>query len=165
MDSIKRLLSRAGGVALVTMALSASEARAQTARSYFPVFPCRLWDTRAPVGPRGGPKLSANTERCFAVHGICEVPTTAQAAAITLTVVGATDFGDLRAFPTGSPLPVASVVNFRGDGSALANGTIIPIGTDGRVCIHVDMPLGSTGQVHVLGDVFGYFAPPSPPLP
>lgn len=165
MDSIKRRLSTAGWVALVAVALTPSDAHAQAGLSYFPVTPCRLWDTRGPVGERGGPKMGANTERCFPVHGICQVPTTAQAAAINLTVAAATDFGNLRAFPSGTTAPIASVLNFRGDGAAVANGTIIPIGADGRVCIRVDMPAGSTGQVHVLGDVFGYFAPPVPLLP
>jgi hypothetical protein len=46
------------------------------------------------------------------------------------------------------------------DGPLSFNGAIIPIGSDGRVCIRVDMPPGSVGQVHLIGDTTGYFSFP-----
>jgi hypothetical protein len=144
----------------LAVALFAPAAMAQVGPlSFFPLTPCRAFDTRNPPGPSGGPKLGANTERCFPIRGACGVPSTAVAVVINLTSSASTDFGNLRAYPSGTPAPLASVLNFLGDGVAIANGSIIPIGNDGRICLRVDMPPGSLGQVHAIGDVSGYFAP------
>src|SRR5207244_955540 len=44
--------------------------------SFFPLTPCRVLDTRGPVGPQGGPALSANTVRNFSIINVngCGVP-------------------------------------------------------------------------------------------
>ncbi len=101
--------------------------------SFFPLTPCRVVDTRGPVGPQGGPSLSANTVRNFAIINVngCGVPTTAKAAAINITVVQATDNGDLRLFPYQSPVPLASMINFSTIDFALANGAIVPLANIG----------------------------------
>jgi hypothetical protein len=165
MRAIQAVLCRLPLPALAAVALgvAASPAQAQTPLSFYPVTPCRLWDTRQPNGPQGGPKLNANSDRDFPVKGFCGVPATAVAAALNLTVVGATDLGDIRAFPQGTTMPNASVLNYLGDGVAIANGAILMLGSAGtgqnmfHITIHVDMPAGSTGQVHSLADVNGYF--------
>ncbi len=129
--------------------------------SFFPLTPCRVVDTRGPVGPQGGPSLSANTIRNFAIINVngCGVPTTAKAAAINITVVQATDNGDLRLFPYQSPVPLASMINFSTIDFALANGAIVPLANIGGLDISVqtDMPPSSSGNVHLVVDVTGYF--------
>ena len=129
--------------------------------SFFPLTPCRVVDTRGPVGPQGGPSLSANTVRNFAIINVngCGVPTTAKAAAINITVVQATDNGDLRLFPYQSPVPLASMINFSTIDFALANGAIVPLANIGGLDISVqtDMPPSSSGNVHLVIDVTGYF--------
>jgi len=129
--------------------------------SFFPLTPCRVVDTRGPVGPQGGPSLSANTVRNFAIINVngCGVPATAKAAAINLTIVQPTDSGDLRIFPYQSAVPLASVINFSTVDFALANGAIVPLANVGGldVSVQTDMPVGSSGNVHLVIDVTGYF--------
>jgi hypothetical protein len=161
MGSILWMTARTRRLLLPALALGAwpATALAQNPMGFVPLPPCRVWDTRTPPGPSGGPKLTANTERCFPVRGSCGVDATARAVVLNLTATAATDLGDFRAYPGpgGGTPPLASVLNFLGDGAAGANNVIVPIGTDGRVCIRVDMPIGSVGQVHSIADTTGYF--------
>ena len=149
-------------VLAATVGLLVSQAaRAGGPYSFFPLTPCRVVDTRGPTGPQGGPALSANTTRNFTIIGVnsCGVPNTAKAAAMNVTAILATDGGDLRIWPYQSPVPLASVINFSTADFALANGAIIPLANIGGVDISVqtDMPVNSTGTVHLVIDVTGYF--------
>jgi hypothetical protein len=129
--------------------------------SFFPLTPCRVVDTRGPVGPQGGPALAANTIRSFTIINVnsCGVPATAKAAAMNITIVSPTDVGDLRIWPYQSPVPLASVINFSTADFALANGVLIPLANISGIDISVqnDMPPGSAGTVHLVVDVTGYF--------
>jgi hypothetical protein len=129
--------------------------------SFFPLTPCRVVDTRGPVGPQGGPSLSANTVRSFAIINVngCGVPSSAKAASVNITAILATDLGDLRVFPYQSPAPLASVINFSTADFALANGAIVPLANIGGLDISVqtDMPPSSSGNVQLVIDVTGYF--------
>ncbi len=127
---------------------------------FVPLTPCRIVDTRNPPGPTGGPALAANTQRSFPIVAMCGVPGTAAAVAMNVTVAQPTDFGDLRIWPAGTSVPLASVINWVPSDLAVANGAIIPLGTDGsgnHVTVQCDMPPGSTGNVHLILDVTGYF--------
>ncbi len=141
--------------------LVSEAARAGGPYSFYPLTPCRVVDTRNAVGPQGGPALSANTVRNFTIIGVngCGVPATAKAAAMNVTAILATDGGDLRIWPYQSPVPLASVINFSTADFALANGAIIPLANIGGLDISVqtDMPVGSSGTVHLVIDVTGYF--------
>ena len=118
-------------------------------------------DTRNPVGPQGGPALAANTIRSFTIININSwgVSSTAQAAAMNITAIQATDNGNLRILPYLSPVPLASVIKFSTADFALANGAIIPLANIGGLDISVqtDMPVASTGTLHLVIDVTGYF--------
>jgi hypothetical protein len=120
---------------------------------YFTLSPCRVADTRNAPGPSGGPALSANTVRPFPVTGLCGIPSSAKAVAINLAVVLPSNGGDLRLFPSGSPAPLASAINFRA-GIVRANNAIVPVGTGGQISVQCDMPSGAT---NFFFDVFGYF--------
>ena len=126
------------------------------ASNFFTVTPCRVADTRNSVGPSGGPALGANTIRSFPVTGICGIPSTATAIALIVTVVGETDFGDLRLYPAGSPAPISSAINFAVQ-KVRASNAIIALGSGGQIAVQCDMTPGSTGQTHFLFDVTGYF--------
>jgi hypothetical protein len=134
-------------------------ARAAGPYSFYPLTPCRVVDTRNPVGPAGGPALAANAIRNFPITGSCGVPSTAKAASLNVTVVMPTDLGDLRIFPYQAPVPMASVINFGTADFALANGAMIPLAGIGGLDISVqtDMAPGSSGHVHLVVDVTGYF--------
>jgi hypothetical protein len=148
-------------LAALGLLLAAGAAEAQGGPFKFvPLAPCRIVDTRGAAGPTGGPVLLANSDRSFPIRGACGVPGTAQAAVFNVTVATPTDVGDLRIFPAGTAAPLASVINWLTSDLALANGAIIPLGDDGggnHVAVHVDMPLGSAGTVHLILDVTGYF--------
>jgi len=120
---------------------------------FFTLTPCRVADTRNPASPSGGPALAANTSRSFPAVGLCGIPADARAIAINVTVVGETDVGDLRLYPTGGPVPGTSTINFLAN-EPLANNAIMALGTGGRISVQCDMPTGTT---HFLFDVHGYF--------
>jgi hypothetical protein len=123
------------------------------ALSFYPVTPCRVADTRGDVGPFGGPILGTGTTRSFALpDSACNVPSTAQAYSLNVTVVPQGYLGYLTAWPAGSPQPNVSTLN-SWDGTAVANAAIVPAGANGAVSIYVTQP------THVILDINGYFAP------
>jgi len=123
------------------------------ALSFYPVAPCRVADTRNAAGPLGGPKLDARATRSFAIPaGACNIPTTAAAYSMNVTVVPDGLLSYLTAWPTGSPQPVVSTLNSFA-GSVVANAAIVPAGTNGAVSIFV------TNPTQVILDIDGYFAP------
>jgi hypothetical protein len=124
-----------------------------SATSFFTLTPCRVADTRNPVGSSGGPALSANTIRNFPVTGLCGIPSSARAVAINLTVFLPSDNGDLRVYPAGGAAPLASAINFRA-GSVRANNAFVQVSSGGQISVQCDMPSGGT---NFLFDVYGYF--------
>jgi Calx-beta domain/FG-GAP-like repeat/FG-GAP repeat len=114
----------------------------------YTVAPCRLADTRGAQGPA----LTPGVDRVFTVSGLCGVPSTARAASVNVTVTAPTQAGDLRLYGAGSGLPFASAVNY-GLGQTRANNAIVPLGTLGKIAVHLDQAAGS---VHVILDVNGY---------
>jgi hypothetical protein len=124
--------------------------------SFFTVTPCRILDTRDPVGLSGGPQLSPGSPRTFPVTGLCTVPSTAKAVAIMLAVVSPGDGGDIRLYPAGNSPPGTSAINFQ-PGAIRANNGVIPLGLSGQMSALLDMPLGSTATTHFVIDVYGYF--------
>jgi hypothetical protein len=122
-------------------------------KGFFTVAACRVADTRNAPGPSGGPALAANSVRAFPVSGLCEIPGSATAVAVNLTVFLPTGDGDLRVYPSGGPAPLASALNFRA-GIVRANNAVVPLGTDGQISVQTDMPSGST---HFFIDAYGYF--------
>ena len=160
----KAFRSQSSRVVRVVLALAVlalvSSAEAGGPFNFFSLSPCRVVDTRGATGATGGPALAANADRSFPILGACGVPNTAQAVVFNVTIVRPTDTGDLRVFPAGSTtMPLASVINFVSTDSAVANGAIIPVGVSGsnNVTVHTDMAPSSTGTVHLVLDVTGYF--------
>ena len=127
-----------------------------TARRFHVVAPCRLIDTRGPVGPSGGPALGANTSRTFPVTGRCGVPAAARAVAVNVTAVNPGEAGNFRLHPSGTAAPLASHLNFA-RARTRANHGVIALGADGRITVRCDMPGGSAAVVHFVADVAGYF--------
>jgi hypothetical protein len=123
------------------------------ALSFYPVPPCRIADTRQASGPFGGPELGARSTRSFTIpESVCNIPATAAAYSLNVTVVPDGVLSYLSAWPTGSSRPLVSTLNSF-DGSVVANAAIVPAGADGAVSIYV------TNQTHVILDINGYFAP------
>lgn len=154
-----------GFLFLAVGALSAalgSEALAQAGPyQYYAVTPCRLVDTRNANGPTGGPALSGMTSRSFPVWNTsgCGIPTTAKAVTLNLAVVGPQGSGNLRLWPYGITMPLVATINFDANEPAIANGAIVPLGTDPTYQISAYLAIGSTYKANIVIDVTGYFAP------
>jgi hypothetical protein len=120
--------------------------------SLYTVPLCRLVDTRNAIGPYGGPAIAAGADRSFVAAGRCGIPATAVAISINVTVTSPTGSGDLRLYPGGYPLPLASTINYR-TGQTRANDSIASLGASGDLAVHCDQ---ASGTVQMIVDVSGY---------
>ena len=122
------------------------------AYQFVPVTPCRLIDTRQTGGP-----IQGGTFRTFPIpqEGGCNIPATATAYSLNVSVVPQGGLGYLTMWPAGVDLrPVVSTLNSL-DGRIKANAAIVPAGTSGAVNVYV------TQTTNVILDINGYFAPVS----
>ena len=118
------------------------------------VTPCRVVDTRRADGTFGGPAISGGTSRSFPIpQGSCDIPTTAAAYSLNVTVVPNGLLGYLTIWPTGEDQPVVSTMNSL-DGRIKANAAIVPAGTSEAVSVYV------TNTTNVVLDIDGYFTAP-----
>ncbi|MEH0820951.1 MULTISPECIES: right-handed parallel beta-helix repeat-containing protein [unclassified Micromonospora] len=108
-----------------------------------PVTPTRVLDTRtgSPIGGNGNLRLDLSAK----------LPADATAAILNVTVTKPTANGVLKVYPDGSPVPVASNLNFV-TGQTIPNLVIVPV-VAGRVMIRN----ASAGTTHVVADLAGYF--------
>jgi len=121
--------------------------------SFYALSPCRLLDTRDPVGPYGGPALVAGADRSFVVAGRCGIPSTARAISVNATATQPSTTGNLALFAAGRPVPLASTLNYAA-GQTRGNNAIAPLSAGGALAVHCSQP---TGGVHFILDVNGYF--------
>jgi hypothetical protein len=82
--------------------------------------------------------------------GGCNIPATAAAYSLNVTVVPPAPLGYLTIWPTGENRPVVSTMNSL-DGRIKANAAIVPAGTSGAVSVFV------TNTTDVVLDIDGYF--------
>ena len=127
--------------------------RIQYPKNFYTVTPCRILDTRDPPGPWGGPALAAGSDRVFVLAGRCNIPATARAVSVNVTVTGPSDFGHLVLLAAGGATTTTSVINFR-PGQTRANNGIVTLGTAGGVLVRTGM---GSGSVQFILDVDGYF--------
>lgn len=132
--------------------------------SFVPLRPCRVVDTRS---SHAKGRLRANEQRSFQVAGSgsaiasqggrsggCGVPDDATAVSASVSAVAPTGaFGYLRAWPSGGPVPNATVLNYTG-GASTTNTGVIPLGASAPGAIDVRNYAGSTD---VVIDVQGYY--------
>jgi hypothetical protein len=123
---------------------------------FYTLEPCRVADTRDPTGPFGGPSLQAGAVRTFTMTGRCGVPTEATAVSVNVVVTEPGGPGHLTVFPAGSPLPLASTLNYV-SGQTRANNAIVPIGAGGGISVLCGQ---SSGTAQFIVDVNGYFQSP-----
>ena len=127
------------------------------ALAFYPATPCRVADTRNPNGPFGGPSLAAGATRNFTVpQSACNVPSSAQAYSLNMTVVPPGPLEYLSTWPTGQTQPYVSTLNAL-QGQIAANAAIVPAGANGDISVYVSDPS------NVIVDINGYFAPPGSP--
>jgi hypothetical protein len=115
------------------------------------VTPCRVVDTRNQDGQFGGPPLQGRAQRSFSIpQGACNIPSSALAYSLNITVVPQGPLGYLTVWPTGQSQPLVSTMNSP-DGRIKANAAIVPAGTDGGVSFYV------TNTTNLVVDINGYF--------
>ena len=86
------------------------------------------------------------------------VPSDAAAVVLNVTAVGYPTQGWLTAFPNSQALPATSTLNFDTSEYAMANSTIMRVGSGGQVCVNVGTVNSAPGSAHVILDVTGYLA-------
>jgi Tol biopolymer transport system component len=123
--------------------------------SFFPLTPCRVFDTRNPAGPTGGPSLGAHGVRDFTLAGACGIPANATAVSVNVTIASPTAAGVLKVYPAGAASSTATTAAFRGAGQTRANNAILAI--TGAPAGGVTVENVAVGTTDVLLDVNGYF--------
>jgi hypothetical protein len=141
----------------VVMPVAGVVSAAPTGATRFEVIaPARVADTRLPDCTCT--VLDRETIR-VQIAGRDGVPADATAAALTVTVAGATAGGYATVWPSGTPRRETSTLNWSA-GETRANGTIVPLGTGGAIDVYVS---GSLARANVLVDVTGVFVPVDAP--
>ena len=123
------------------------------ALDYFILTPCRVVDTRNPIGSEGGPALTAGNTRDFLLTSSCSIPATARALAANVTVTQPSALGYLTIFAAGTVNPQTSTISY-GVGQTRANNAVIALSPSGAVSVNCNQP---SGTVHFVLDVNGYF--------
>jgi len=119
--------------------------------------PVRLVDTRT-----AGGAITSGASRCFPVVDLDGIPVDAHAVVLNVTAVGQTTNGWLTVYPNpsatspGQPIPPTSTLNFGPSEYAIANGILVPVGPDGRVCVAVGTVNAVPGSAQAVLDVTGF---------
>ena len=117
--------------------------------NFYTLTPCRLLDTRLPVGPYGGPAVAAASQRIVvAVGPRCGIPASAIAVSLNVTAVTPSAAGNLTFFPGTSTLNFAT-------GKTRANNAIVRLASSSSGTLVFRN--SSATSVHVVIDVSGYF--------
>jgi hypothetical protein len=114
---------------------------------YHGVTPTRIADTRPVDAP-----LREGEAAAVGFHGQAEVPNNATGVILNVTAVDPSSAGFLTVYP-GATVPNASNVNWQGPGVVVPNAVVTSLPASGEANF-----LNAFGTVHVLIDVFGYFA-------
>jgi hypothetical protein len=123
--------------------------------AFYPLTPCRVFDSRSPNGLLGGPSFYAGESRILPIQqSRCDVPATAQAYSLNFTVVPSGPLGYVAAWPSDQQQPVVSTLNDV-TGTIVANAAIIPADSNGEISVYAE------DATDVIIDINGYFALPA----
>jgi hypothetical protein len=110
--------------------------------------PSRIVDTRQPGAPD---KVAPNGTLVVPVGGFGGIPAIGVSAVIlNVTVTDANAAGYLTVWPTGTPRPTASNINYQ-PGTDIPNLVTVPIGADGSVSLFTD------AGAHLIVDAMGWY--------
>lgn len=123
-------------------------------QGFFTVSPCRVLDTRNPIGPLGGPSLSPNSERVFVIATHCGIPSDAVAIASNHTVIPGGSAGSSSVFPGNGITTGTESVAFSAQ-RVRALAAIDTLATDGAGSLKVRN--NSASAINYILDVTGYF--------
>jgi hypothetical protein len=116
-----------------------------------PHQPLRLWDTRST-----GVHLHSGDSLTIQIAGI-SAPADATAVTLNVTVTNTSTAGFLTVYPTGSPLPVSSNLNWTAH-ETVPNLVVVAIGDGGDVTFY-----NVRGTTDVVVDLEGWFEPKGSP--
>ena len=121
-------------------------------RRFTALRPLRIVDTRSNSTAlnllTAGTRMAPRQEGSLELAGVYGIPADTRAVSVNVTVVDPAAAGYLSVYPCGSQ-PSSSNLNFRAEDGAVANGAMVGLGSDGRLCFSADQ------AVHVLLDVTG----------
>ncbi len=141
-----------GGTATLTNGYFYTPPLAST--PFYTISPCRIFDTRNPNGPLGGPALTAQGTRTFTLTGTCGVPATAKVLSVNVAAIGTSGAGEIRIYPGNGIQPGTTTVLF-GANQTRANNALLWLATDGTGTVKVYNNTGAA--VNFILDVNGYF--------
>lgn len=155
-------VAQATVVALLLAVVASVPVSAAGPFQYFPVTPCRVFDTRTVSSQTNGNPLPGGPSQFFRIQGNCGIPNGAQAVTLNLTIVAPSRNGDMRLYPANvTPHPNdPSTMNYNAGEPALANGAIVPLGpvsVAGDKDLQIVIGMQGAGTVHAIVDVTGYF--------
>ncbi|HEY1732062.1 MAG TPA: YncE family protein [Terriglobales bacterium] len=123
---------------------------------FYPLTPCRVFDTRTQEGHLGGPYLHGTQERDFPVlWSNCQIPDNAQAYSLNFTAVPwqGRPLGYLTVWAAGGSQPGVSTLN-NPTATVVANAAIVPAGVGGAIAVYPSQ------NTDLIADINGYFAAP-----
>jgi uncharacterized repeat protein (TIGR01451 family) len=122
--------------------------------AFYPLAPCRVVDTRGTAGPLSGPSIASGQSRTFPLPSAtaCNIPVTARAYSLNVTVVPSGALGYLTAWPTGQSQPGTTTLSAT-TGVVTGNAALVAAGTSGSI------DLFASNTTDVVIDINGYFAP------
>src|SRR6202140_2408529 len=123
------------------------------ASHFITMVPCRILDTRNPVGPFGGPIMNQGETRSYNVPAgpFPGIPTNASAYSFNFAVTGTAAEGYLTAWPTGSTQPNAATMTWFAASQTLTTAAIVPAGTSASISVF------AAASTHIILDINGYF--------
>ena len=141
---------------LVVAATVSSAAEATAAGAYQPLSPVRILDTRNAIGVATTTPVLGQSEVALQVTGAGGVPATGVGAVVlNVTVTQPTWEGFITAYPTGSPRPVVSNLNFAAN-QTIPNLVTVKVGAGGQVTLF-NGQFNATKTAHLIADVAGYY--------
>lgn len=140
----------AATLAATPTGVSAQTGPADGPAAFTPVTPCRLTDTRARGAVSGGATVTVPAA------GVCDVPATASAVAVTVTAVTPAHAGHLAVWDGAGAPPGTSTVNFAA-GETRANSAIVAV-RDGTFAVY------TSATTDIVVDVTGVWQPVTGPV-
>jgi hypothetical protein len=140
---------------------------------YTPIAPCRVFDTRTPGAPFISNGLTSGVVRSFDMDGAnlsaqggatagCNIPTAARAVVLAFSPITPPTTGwFVGAANDGSPMPASTLFNYSSALTLTTFTVVMPMLGQAGGDIRLEARGVSAYSVHGVGDVTGYFMPPS----
>lgn len=116
-----------------------------------PFVPCTVFDTRT----SDGPALRSGNRKVLQVTGSCGVPTSARSISANVTVLQATNQGNLQFYPGNVRKKPSAMLRFQKNATRTESFNL-PLATNGSGTLALLPTVKGNGTVHVVVEVTGY---------